>query len=232
MSPLSTAMEPNDETHTREVPAAEEAASTALLGLSIALEHPAASTDPRVLCAAARSCRAWREAVQQCPAHNTAVVLNTKKPVQQLQGFGQWLPKHAALVKSITAMTTAFDRGGGQAALGTGEAWQSHLAAAQELLQQALQAAAEVPSTHTAASAAAAVAAAVLPASSDAGVSSSTQRPQQQQGWRLASVSSDLPGAPRLLSLLPSGSLTHLHLDLQPGTPLKELSQLSRLSSL
>lgn len=111
-------MEPNDETHTREVPAAEEAASTALLGLYIALEHPAASTDPRVLCAAARSCRAWREAVQQCPAHNTAVVLNTKKPVQQLQGFGQWLPKHAALVKSITAMTTAFDRGGGQAALG------------------------------------------------------------------------------------------------------------------
>ncbi|KAF6250522.1 hypothetical protein COO60DRAFT_1646697 [Scenedesmus sp. NREL 46B-D3] len=41
--------------------------------ISDAFHHPALNTDPRILCAAASTCRAWREAVQQCGARNTAV---------------------------------------------------------------------------------------------------------------------------------------------------------------
>jgi hypothetical protein len=51
-------------------------AALATLAVSIALSHPALSTEPRVLCAAARTCRARRQAVQQCSACNTAVAFN------------------------------------------------------------------------------------------------------------------------------------------------------------
>jgi hypothetical protein len=60
----------------------QEAASRMLLGLSIALEHPALSTDPRILCAAARACNAWREAVQQCQVCSTAVVFHPEATLQ------------------------------------------------------------------------------------------------------------------------------------------------------
>uniref|UniRef100_A0A383W9B4 F-box domain-containing protein n=1 Tax=Tetradesmus obliquus TaxID=3088 RepID=A0A383W9B4_TETOB len=202
------------------------------LALSIALEHhPALSSSPQVLCAAARACKAWRQAVQQCAVCNTAVVLDPSKQLQQLHSFAQWLPKHAALVDSITAVADA--------AIGDFEEpeedlWQSHLEATQQLLR-ALHAAAVADEGATPGPGAAAAA---LPASSGAELRNSTQQQQQQQqhGWRLASFSSDLPGAPALLHVLPAHSLTHLDLQLQPGAGAEEasaeLSQLTRLSSL
>jgi hypothetical protein len=60
-----------------------------LLGLSIALEHPALSTDPRILCTAARACNAWREAVQQCQVRSTAVVFHPEATLQS------WWPSMA-----------------------------------------------------------------------------------------------------------------------------------------
>uniref|UniRef100_A0A383W2P3 Uncharacterized protein n=1 Tax=Tetradesmus obliquus TaxID=3088 RepID=A0A383W2P3_TETOB len=65
---------------------AQEAAERALLALSIAIDHPALSTDPQVLCAAAQACKDWREAVQLCGVCNTAVVFDAAAgPAAQLQ---------------------------------------------------------------------------------------------------------------------------------------------------
>lgn len=191
----------------------QAAANTYLPGLSIALNHSARTTDPQLLCAAACSGKGWREAAEECAECNTAVVLNPAKPLQQMRSFSQWLSKHAALVKSITATTNAVDK------------WllQPHLAAASGLLQQALHMAAEVTN-----SSAAAVQASSSPASNS---STLAHQPQQQCGWRLASFSSDLPRALGMLPVLPC-TLTHLCLDLQAGTAVAGLCQLSRLSRL
>jgi hypothetical protein len=177
---------------------------------------------------------------------NTAVVLEPTK-LWQLRSFGQWLPRHAPLVNSITA--TAADIGNVE---GNREPEESHLEAAQQLLQQALQAAATVstsgnaalgsaaalvPQRTSAASAAEAEqpAAAVTASTHQSGTNQHQQR-QEQRGWRLASFSSNLPGAPALLHVLPGHSLTHLHFNLQPGAAaeraLAGLTQLAGLSSL
>uniref|UniRef100_A0A383W844 Uncharacterized protein n=1 Tax=Tetradesmus obliquus TaxID=3088 RepID=A0A383W844_TETOB len=103
----------------------------------------------------------------------------------------------------------------------------------QQLLQQALQAAAG----HADARAAGAAA---LQANSATGMTGKQQQQQQQRrrrrAWRLASFGSDLPGAPALLHALPGCSLTYLHLGLQPGAAAErakaQLSQLASLSSL
>jgi hypothetical protein len=154
-------------------------------------------------------------------------VLDPRKPLQQLHSFGQWLPKHAALVKSITANASVAS---GFPAGGPGDV---HLEAALQLLQQALQVAAEVSISGTAV---ATGAAAALPASSGAGSTNSRQQQQQQLqcGLRLASFSSNLPGAPALLHVLPGHSLTHLDLQLHTGTAAEhvQLSQLAHPSSL
>jgi hypothetical protein len=52
----------------------QEAATRALLGLSIALDHPALSSSPQVLCAAAEHVPA-RPGGRRCSICNTAVVL-------------------------------------------------------------------------------------------------------------------------------------------------------------
>jgi hypothetical protein len=213
-------------------PPPQEAAARALLGLSIALDHPALSSSPQVLCAAARSCKAWREAVQQCSVHNTAVVINPRKPLEQLFSFAEWLPNHASLVRSITATAAAAFRHLDADALSSIS--ELRINATQQLLQQALQAAAEGAKAGTAS--ARAGAAAALSASSGAGLNNRQQQQQQQRGWRLASFSSNLPGAPDLLQLLPADSLTHLHLNLQPVAAAQRtsagLSHLARLSGL
>jgi hypothetical protein len=82
----------------------QEPAGRLPLALSLALEHPAVITDPAVLCAAARACKAWREAVQQCSVCNTAVVLSDGRrapTLARLSSFVQWLPKHVLLVRSM-----------------------------------------------------------------------------------------------------------------------------------
>jgi hypothetical protein len=225
-------------------PPPQEEAARALLGLSIALDHPALSSSPQVLCAAARSCKAWGEAVQQCSVRNTAVVLDPRKPLQQLHSFSQWLPKHAALVQSITATTeTAAIRSIARLSSVRGPS-DSHLEAAQQLLQQALQGAANAPKSGAAAAAVAAPRACALLAAGAEGLPTASahqtvtmqEQQQQQPGWRLASFSSDLPAAPALLHVLPAHSLTHLHLHLHGSAAARRasagLSHLARLSSL
>uniref|UniRef100_A0A383V515 F-box domain-containing protein n=1 Tax=Tetradesmus obliquus TaxID=3088 RepID=A0A383V515_TETOB len=227
MSTSRTAAKRGRNRQAPEVRAVEEAATSEVpLALSIALEHPTLSNSPQVLCAAARSCEAWRQAVQRCAVCNTEVVLEPERLLQRLGSFAQWLPKHAALVEAISVMAEQADWGGGQALA-------PHHEAAQQLLQRALQAAA---------GRADAGAAAALPAGSNAGATSSTQQQQQQQqqlpqlNWRLTSFTSNLPEAPALLCVLPACSLTHLHLELQScGAAARasaELSQLVRLRGL
>jgi hypothetical protein len=139
---------------------------------------------------------------------NTAVIFNPILPRRRLHGFVQWLPKHAAFVKSIAA-TAAVDEELGVC----GEPWASQVAAAQQLLQQALQAAADATELGTAAAAAAA---AGLAAAEEAPIAVPQQ--QQQPGWRLSGFSSNLPAAPALQSALPARSLKSLSLELQGGT--------------
>jgi hypothetical protein len=112
------------------------------MAMQIALEHPALSTDPQILCAAAKACRSWRDAVQRCGSSSTAVVLNTHATLQQLCSFARWLPRHASLVNSLTFETpkpycSRLDH--------DDAACKAHMDAAQHVLQQALQLAAVVP---------------------------------------------------------------------------------------
>jgi hypothetical protein len=135
-------------------------------------------------------------------------------------------------VKSITAKNAYVDPD-----QCTSNEWDTHCEAVQQLLQRALQSAAEQAYAGTAGAAAAAA----VPASSNAVPENSTQQQQQQQqqrGWRLASFESDLPGAPDLLLLLllPCHSLTQLSLGLTATSAatsaLAQLSQLASLSTL
>uniref|UniRef100_A0A383VAJ0 Uncharacterized protein n=1 Tax=Tetradesmus obliquus TaxID=3088 RepID=A0A383VAJ0_TETOB len=57
------------------------------------------------------------------------------------------------------------------------------------------------------------------------------QQQQQQQWWRVASCSSDLPGASALLAVLP-GSLTSLHLNLYRSGESEDFGQLARLTGV
>jgi hypothetical protein len=174
------------------------------LALDVALGHPALSTDPRILCAAAQACKAWQQAVQQCGACNTVVKLNTKLPLQQICSFVRWLRKHAGLVKSFTAKAAE------QAPHGMDKLqWQHHIDAAQLLLQQAMELAVGKPA---AAFSAAAAAAAAPAAASQGAVLQHTQ--QQQSAMRLASFSSNLPCCPSMLPALTARHLTQLDLTL------------------
>jgi hypothetical protein len=234
----------------------QEVADKNLLALTIALDHPALSADPEVLCAAARACKAWREAVQQCGVCNTVVCLHDIT-AGQMQSFSQWLPKHAPLVMTIRARAKRFP----YSAPGSEKPWECDLAAAQQLLHTALQLAAVGPAARppaapglaaiaaqqqaTAATAAAlpcTASAAAAAAAEPAAAPSSTliiqqqqqQPPQQQQpGLRLTSFATNLPSVQALLSLLPAHSLTHLDLRLhETGDCSSMTEQLERLSSL
>uniref|UniRef100_A0A383WM33 F-box domain-containing protein n=1 Tax=Tetradesmus obliquus TaxID=3088 RepID=A0A383WM33_TETOB len=188
--------------------------SRSLQGLHVALEHPKLSTYPRVLCAAARACRAWREAVQQCAACNTVIVLNPQTTLPQLCGFAQWLPKHAALVKSVTATAIA-DR-----LLDVhGLEWRAHWEVAQQLLQHGLQAAAPPPQTALGAAAAAPGLAPVIANSHNAAATAGQQQQQRLQGLRLTSFSSNFAGTAGVVAALPAHSLTSLHLEYNEGMP-------------
>jgi hypothetical protein len=200
----------------------QDLADRTLMGLYIAIDHPAFSSSPQIMCAAAPVCKAWREAVQQCSVCNMTVIYNPLLLLQQPHSFVQWLPKHAALVKHIAGITEVCENQDTDE-----EPWVSEAAGAQQLLQEALQAAADMPELGTAA------AAAGLATAEEAPVAV----PQWQQlGWRLSGFSSDLPAAPTLLSVLPAHSLTRLELGLQFGTAATAasvgLTQLARLTRL
>jgi hypothetical protein len=168
----------------------------ALFGLSIAVDHPAFNSSPQVLCAAARACKAWREAVQQCHACNTAVRLNSSAyaQLQHQTSFRNWLHKHAALVKSISIHARPLQlRGSPNEELDFGRTEQDY--AAESLLQQAMQmlsvqphgpsssaaALAPVTAARNAAAAAAVTATAGAVSTLDAGSTTCAQQQQQQQ---------------------------------------------------
>jgi hypothetical protein len=179
----------------------QDAVDNSLLGLSVAFAHRSISSHHKLLCAAALACKAWNVAVQQCRACNTVITINTTAPLPWFCSFARWLPKHAPLVKSITSNDSNSCCVEYEV---YGLDWQSHLEAAQQILQQALQLAA-----------APALVAARLSAAAVAGHSAAPPAPQQQlQGLQLVSFDSDWLVAPAVLAALPAHSLTSLNLDL------------------
>jgi hypothetical protein len=171
--------------------------------------------------------------VKQCSVRNTAVVLHKKQSVPQLRSFAAWLPKHAQLVRSIHAhmhlnMLDIVNREHNGVAMG-------------QQLQKALRATAAAAAwdaaTQPSPAAAAAAAAQEAPAAGSSATVAALAAPcrQQQQRWRLASFSCNVPGAAGMLAALPAHSLTHLELGLahSRSMSLKEVpAALVRLSSL
>jgi hypothetical protein len=162
--------------------------------MSIAMSHPAISQDPAILCAAACTCTALRQAVQQCSA-SIAITLQLTAPLAQLQSFKHWLPKHAALVDSISAKADASSGAVSTPFTIDSTLWQPHVEAAQQLLEQALQSAGNSTASVAATGApAAAAAAAASTSASTAAQPVPLQRVQQQQehqGLQLSSFSSN-----------------------------------------
>jgi hypothetical protein len=141
--------------------------------------------------------------VQQCSACNISVTIKPTASLPWLCSFARWLPKHAPLVKKIIT----YDRGTClQQVRQHGLDWQSHMEAARQILQQALQLAAAPAPAATTLPIAAAVGSTPIP---------QQQQQQQQQGLRLASFDSDWLVAPAVLAALPAHSLTSLNLDLK-----------------
>jgi hypothetical protein len=170
-------------------------AESALLALSVAIDHPAFSTDQQVLCGAAQACKAWQLAVQQCGISGTDAVIKLDQQLNKLHSFACWLPKHVHLVRSINVVD---DRPVGEPPMAGYPApsistQRDRADAAAQLLQRALEAAAaqqHATATPTAAAAAAAIAAAAPVNRGRAAVldAPKQQQQQQQQGLRLASL--------------------------------------------
>jgi hypothetical protein len=178
-------------------------AEHSMLALSVAFSHPVLSTDPKVLCAAACACKAWRAAVPQCGACNTVIKIKPEATLQRLCSFAQWFAKHAPLVKSITANCHHHLPNDSVHGL----PWDQHVTAAQQLLQQALQLAAAWAALQT-------TAAACTPAAAPP----QQQQLQQQHGLHMSSFSSNCLVRADLLAALPAHSLTHLELEFMHST--------------
>uniref|UniRef100_A0A383VRL7 F-box domain-containing protein n=1 Tax=Tetradesmus obliquus TaxID=3088 RepID=A0A383VRL7_TETOB len=218
----------------------QERGSNVLQGLSVA--H--LSTHPQVLCAAARVCKGWREAVQQCSACNTEVVLDAAAPLPRLRSFAQWLAKHAALLSGITMQREWLYFWAYGSTTNDGTPRETPFKEEQELLLLSIHAAATLHPAADGLPAAApataeAPAAAALPVSEQgrSGRHSASQQQQQQsqrQCLRLRSFSSNLSQAVDVLAVLHPHSLTRVHLDLREATTdSSTLSKaLKRLSSL
>jgi hypothetical protein len=190
----------------------QAATTDCMLGLSVALDHPAISSDPKVLCAAACACKGWREAVLQSGACNTVITLDADKTLLQHCSFMQWLAKHAPLVKSITAVRRSITSVPGCTVHGLQR--EQHVATLQQLLQQALQLAASPAPAATA---------------------QQQQQQRQQRGLRLSSFTSNCLVAPGMLAALPAHSLTHLKFDVEHSKGLSGkvlAAALAQLSSL
>uniref|UniRef100_A0A383W678 F-box domain-containing protein n=1 Tax=Tetradesmus obliquus TaxID=3088 RepID=A0A383W678_TETOB len=230
---------------------------SSLLALPIAVEHPAISSSPKVLCAAACVCKDWRQAVQQCAARHTDVHLrlgtvefqhswaaalaavNRHQALlpadlqSKLAGFASWMAKHGPLVRSLILHPWGSLKSDTVAAVRE---------EAVQLLRIAMQQAAACCCVHpattaelsAAANTTAAAAAAAVPVARSAEPHSSSS----SLGLRLASFSSDATWAMGLLPVLPAHSLTRLELDLSASwaVPVRDAAALAaavpRLSSL
>jgi hypothetical protein len=145
--------------------------------------------------------------VQQCGACNTVIELNPEATLPQLCSFAQWLPKHAALVRGITATAVARERKDVY-----GLAWKAHWEVAEQLLQHGLHAAASQP--HTAP-----VLASAAMNSRTAAATPSQQLGQRRQGLRLTFFRSDYASTAGVLAALPAHSLTFLELESSHSLP-------------
>jgi hypothetical protein len=183
----------------------QAAASAALCGMPIALNHPALNADQHVLCKAPAVCKGWRDAVNSCGARNLAVKVNATADLQHLLGFQCWLQKHAELVSSITVSVPSVQ-------YIPGKSWPDHLRAADELLRVALQLAGE--SAEDAQQDKQQQQQGRLQLAGDSAEQSQqdNQKQQQQGRLQLRSFSTGLPSA-GLLAALPAHSLTWLEFD-------------------
>jgi hypothetical protein len=144
------------------------------------------------------------------------VILGPNPSTQQLASFAYWLYRHAAHVHSISISLR--DLAYNEKTV-HGLPWQRYLDAAGQVLLLAMRAVSGAP---------------LHPALPTLRVSPEQQQ-RLQRAWRLASFSSDLPGAAGLLPFLPAHSLTHLTLDLQHDTAVDGAAlsgALAHLSSL
>jgi hypothetical protein len=145
------------------------------------------------------------------------VEIGLDAPLSRLRSFAVWLPKHAALVSSIT-ITSPLRNAAHQPQNVDGLRWELHLKAAQQLLQQALQQATAPPAAAAA-----------------AGQLSAAANPQQQQPLRLPNISSvSMAGNAGMLAALPAHSLTHLTISelLGPIDSAAASAAIARLSNL
>jgi hypothetical protein len=116
-------------------------------------------------------------------------------PLSRLCSFARWLPKHAALVNSITITSPSRPPNDVD-----GLRWNLHLDAAQQLLQQALQLSTALPAEAAAAAAAAVAAGLHSPAAPKH--QQLQQQQQQQQHLRLPNVT--MAGNAGMLAALPA----------------------------
>jgi hypothetical protein len=218
---------------TCDKPASAAAFASALQALVVALEHPALSAEPKVMCAAARVCKAWRQAVQQCSACNMHVAVQLEASLEHLSSFARWLPKHAQLLRSLSAHIHDF--------LLPSTIHQmprdTYLEVAQMMLQPAMQLAGAWPAAAVQQLLDAA-AANQLP---DLARALQQEQQQHRQRLRLASFRSNWLCTPAVLAALPAHSLTHLeispiykHLNYKVDGPrltaaLQQLSSLQKL---
>jgi hypothetical protein len=204
-----------------------------LLGLSIALDNPAFSTDVKVLCAAAQACKAWQEAVRDCRACNSVVVLGPGAPVHQLRSFASWFVDHMQLVRSLTSTARHSTLPDHRTPEGMSELIDSvmHEVTATRLLQSALQLSL-VPAAYSTTCAAAAEPSAEPHADDAAGTRQ--QQQQMQHLLRLSSFSSDHLNSAAALSALPAQHLTklELHVPAETSSPGSLPDLLARLSNL
>jgi hypothetical protein len=172
---------------------------TCLAALAIAFQHSAFIKTPAILCAAACTCEALQQAVQQCSGCHMEVELPLSSKLERICSFSIWLPKKSHLLKSLS-----FPAPDPPPHMVDGLPWNLHYQAGLQLLLQSLQSAAVPPPPPAAAAGAACH-------------NQQTQQTQQQQqqALRLQSFSSSCRCAPELLlAALPAHSLTQLHLDL------------------
>jgi hypothetical protein len=148
------------------------------------------------------------------------VQIGLEAPLSRLCSFARWLPKHAALLKSITISTPASP----QPQFVDGLQWGLHLEAAQQLLQQALQLSTALPA-----------AAAAHCTSAAQQQQEEQQQQQQQQPLPPPNISSiTMTGNAGMLAALPAHSLTHLNILelLQPVNYAAVSAALAKLSNL
>jgi hypothetical protein len=216
------------------LPALQETRNSAsqLLGLSIALDHPAFSTDAQVVCAAAQACKAWQEAVRQSSACNLVVVLSSGTPLHQLRSFASWFVDHMQLVRSLTANARDGTSPDHRTPEGLSELIDScfHEQTATRLLEKALQFSL-VPAECSSAGAAAAAA---TPHAADDAAGTGHKQQQVHHLLRLSSFSSDHLNSAAALSALPAQHLTKLefHVTAETSGPGSLPDLLARLSNL